>query len=96
MVNQGEKVGESMPTWFKPKRGGVVPQKRRLLKKMMFDYIVESIASLFQSCPLCKCTSGSALSTSNCSSSKLAQQQRSSHEKMSEKKKIIKDIFPYP
>ncbi|GMP46733.1 hypothetical protein CsSME_00014780 [Camellia sinensis var. sinensis] len=32
---------------FKPKKGSVIPAKRRLVKTMMFNCIVESIASLF-------------------------------------------------
>jgi hypothetical protein len=40
---------------FKPKNGSVIPAKRRLVKTMMFDYIVQSI-----SCLLCSCGSSSS------------------------------------
>ncbi|KAL7246129.1 hypothetical protein ACSBR2_001294 [Camellia fascicularis] len=35
---------------FKPKKGSVIPAKRRPVKTMMFDYIAQSMASLFCSC----------------------------------------------
>ncbi|KAJ0025977.1 hypothetical protein Pint_08070 [Pistacia integerrima] len=34
---------------FQSKRGSVFPEKKRLVKKLMFDKIVKSIASLFAS-----------------------------------------------
>ena len=43
----GEKmVGAEVEPWFKPKKGGLIPPKRKLVKKMMFDLIVKSIATL--------------------------------------------------
>ncbi|KAG2665851.1 hypothetical protein I3760_15G027300 [Carya illinoinensis] len=33
--------------WFKPKVGGLIPAKRRLVKRMMFDYIANSITRVF-------------------------------------------------
>ncbi|KAK7850713.1 hypothetical protein CFP56_043811 [Quercus suber] len=35
--------------WFTPKNGSVIPTKRRLVKTMMLDWIVQSIASLLRS-----------------------------------------------
>ncbi|KAL7246135.1 hypothetical protein ACSBR2_001300 [Camellia fascicularis] len=35
---------------FKPKKGSVIPAKRKLVKTMMFDCIAQSTASLFCSC----------------------------------------------
>ena len=32
--------------WFEPKKGSVIPPKRKLVKRMMLDYILNSIASL--------------------------------------------------
>ncbi|CAA2997216.1 Hypothetical predicted protein [Olea europaea subsp. europaea] len=32
---------------FKPKKGTVLPAKRRLVKRMVFDFIVQSIFSCF-------------------------------------------------
>ncbi|KAK9993768.1 hypothetical protein SO802_023471 [Lithocarpus litseifolius] len=58
---------------FTPKNGStVIPAKRRLVKTMMFDSIVKSIASLLRS--LCSSASGTpkaALSEKSSSSSKL-------------------------
>ncbi|GMN45502.1 hypothetical protein TIFTF001_014691 [Ficus carica] len=34
---------------FRGKRGGVIPAKRRLVKKMVLDSIVKSVASVFRS-----------------------------------------------
>ncbi|KAG2665850.1 hypothetical protein I3760_15G027200 [Carya illinoinensis] len=34
-------------TCFRTKRGGVIPAKKRLVKRMMWDYIVEYIGSVF-------------------------------------------------
>jgi hypothetical protein len=34
-------------TRFKPKRGGLIPPKRKSVKRMMFDSIVEDISSVF-------------------------------------------------
>ncbi|KAK9265339.1 hypothetical protein L1049_027254 [Liquidambar formosana] len=49
-MNLGEKVTEAkVEPWFKPKSGGIIPRKRKLVKRMIFDYLVESIASLFRS-----------------------------------------------
>ena len=39
-------VGAEVEPWFKPKKGGLIPPKRKLVKKMMFDLIVKSIATL--------------------------------------------------
>ncbi|KAK9265340.1 hypothetical protein L1049_027255 [Liquidambar formosana] len=44
----GEEVVEAKTEpWFKPKIGSVFPARRRLVKRMIFDYIVQSFASLF-------------------------------------------------
>lgn len=43
-LNPGEKRVEP---WFKPKKGSVIPAKRRLMKRLMFDSIVQSAVSLF-------------------------------------------------
>jgi hypothetical protein len=40
---------EVAPWYFKPKKGGIIPPKRKLVKKMMFDQIIKSIATLL--CP---------------------------------------------
>ena len=46
-LNINEKmVGAEVEPWFKPKKGGLIPPKRKLVKKMMFDLIVKSIATL--------------------------------------------------
>jgi len=39
---------EKVPLLFKPKKGGVMPPKRKLVKKMVFDSIVASIVSMFR------------------------------------------------
>ena len=44
---------EKLPLLFKPKKGGVIPPKRKLVKKMVFDSIVASIVSLFRSLVSC-------------------------------------------
>ncbi|KAJ8450339.1 hypothetical protein Cgig2_004796 [Carnegiea gigantea] len=44
---------EKLPLLFKPKKGGVIPPKRKLVKKMVFDSIVASIVSLFRSLASC-------------------------------------------
>ncbi|WKA09353.1 hypothetical protein VitviT2T_027010 [Vitis vinifera] len=48
--NPGEEVvGEPDSTprpWFEPKKGSVIPPKRKLVKRMMLDYILNSFASL--------------------------------------------------
>ncbi|CAK9176819.1 unnamed protein product [Ilex paraguariensis] len=54
VVNSGEPTTEP---WFKPKKGSVIPAKRRSVKKMMFDSMVQSVASLFQSFSFCFCGS---------------------------------------
>ncbi|KAL7246132.1 hypothetical protein ACSBR2_001297 [Camellia fascicularis] len=45
-----EVVEAKTEPFFKPKKGSVIPAKRRLVKTMMFDYIAQSMASLFCSC----------------------------------------------
>jgi hypothetical protein len=42
-----ELIGAVAETRFKPKRGGLIPPKRKTVKRMMFDSIVEDIASVF-------------------------------------------------
>jgi hypothetical protein len=48
-VEAGTKTG----SWFKPKKGSVFPRKKRLVKRMMFDYLVQSVSSLYSSCFFC-------------------------------------------
>ncbi|KAL9359109.1 hypothetical protein Peur_047232 [Populus x canadensis] len=48
-VEAGTKTG----SWFKPKKGSVFPRKKRLVKRMMFDYLVQSVSSLCSSCFFC-------------------------------------------
>ncbi|KAJ6939170.1 hypothetical protein NC651_005574 [Populus alba x Populus x berolinensis] len=45
-VEAGTKTG----SWFKPKKGSVFPRKKRLVKRMMFDYMAQSVSSLCSSC----------------------------------------------
>ncbi|KAL7263100.1 hypothetical protein ACSBR1_001308 [Camellia fascicularis] len=40
--------------WFNPKKGGLIPPKRKLVKTMMLECLLKSIGSMFQSC----CPSG--------------------------------------
>jgi hypothetical protein len=42
-------VGADVVPPVKPKKGGVIPPKRRSVKRMMFDSILQSIATLL--CP---------------------------------------------
>lgn len=42
-------VESKIEPWFKPKNGGVIPAKKRLIKRMMFECIVQWISSLFDS-----------------------------------------------
>ncbi|KAK9271031.1 hypothetical protein L1049_026620 [Liquidambar formosana] len=50
-LNPGEEVvGDVAKPWFKQKKGGVIPAKRRLVKRIMFDYLVQSFASFCCSC----------------------------------------------
>jgi hypothetical protein len=49
-VSMGKKmVGADIAPPSKPKKGGVIPPKRRLVKRMMFDPILQSIATFL--CP---------------------------------------------
>ncbi len=44
----GEKMaGAEVAPRFKSKKGGVIPPKRRLVKRMMFDSILQSILLFF-------------------------------------------------
>lgn len=45
---------------FKPKIGSVFPAKKRLVKRMMFDYILHSLANIF--CPSCSDTGSPSFS----------------------------------
>lgn len=45
-VEAGTKAG----SWFKPKKGSVFPRKKRLVKRMMFDYLVQSVGSVCSPC----------------------------------------------
>lgn len=46
-LNMDEKmVGAEVEPWFKPKKGGLIPPKRKLVKRMMFELMVKSIATL--------------------------------------------------
>jgi hypothetical protein len=46
--SMGDKmVGADVAPPFKPKKGGVIPPKRRLVKRMMFDSILQSILLFF-------------------------------------------------
>jgi hypothetical protein len=42
-----ELIGPKAETRFKPKPGGLIPPKKRSVKRMMFDYVVEHISSVF-------------------------------------------------
>ncbi|KAE8100518.1 hypothetical protein FH972_018413 [Carpinus fangiana] len=49
-LSMGEKmVGADVVPPFKSKKRGVIPPKRRLVKRMMLDYLLKSISTLF--CP---------------------------------------------
>jgi hypothetical protein len=49
-LRMGEKmVGADVVPPFKSKKGGVIPPKRRLVKRMMLDYLLKSISTLL--CP---------------------------------------------
>ncbi|KAF3436013.1 hypothetical protein FNV43_RR23105 [Rhamnella rubrinervis] len=52
-LNPTEEFGGTTPTepWFKPKAGSVFPVKKRLVKTMMFDYIVKSFRGFHFSPP---------------------------------------------
>lgn len=45
---RGDEV-EKVPFVLKPKKGSVIPPRRKLVKKMVLDSIVASVVSLFQS-----------------------------------------------
>lgn len=48
--NPGEEVvvaAKAVPPRFRPKKGGVIPPKRKLVKRMMFESILSFIGSLF-------------------------------------------------
>ncbi|KAG2663280.1 hypothetical protein I3760_16G020800, partial [Carya illinoinensis] len=82
-----EKPGERLlvkqnqnATWFTPNKGSVIPAKRRLVKRMMFDSIVQIITSLF--CSYGGSSSGVSITKSknySSSSSKVAAQPNSSY-----------------
>lgn len=38
--------GKDAAAWFKPKKGSVIPAKRRLVKRMMLNYLVVCLSSL--------------------------------------------------
>jgi len=40
---------EIVPLALKPKKGGIIPPRRKLVKKMVLDSIVGSIVSVFES-----------------------------------------------
>jgi len=42
-----ELIGPKAETPFKPKPGGLIPPKKRSVKRMMFDEFVEQISSVF-------------------------------------------------
>ena len=45
-LNPNEELARSKTEpWFKPKIGSVIPAKRRLVKRMMFDYILHIFLS---------------------------------------------------
>ncbi|KAG7941125.1 hypothetical protein I3843_16G023000 [Carya illinoinensis] len=72
-------VAKTQPC-FTPKKGSVIPAKRRLVKRMMFDSIVQIITSLFCSCG--GSSSGVSITKSknySSSSSKVAAQPNSSY-----------------
>jgi hypothetical protein len=56
-----ELIGAEAETRFKPKRtrGGLIPPKRKSVKRIIFDSIVEDISSVF-----CFCSSTSTSSSS--------------------------------
>ncbi|KAJ4700795.1 Filaggrin-2 like [Melia azedarach] len=46
----GRKMGRATTEpRFKPKKGSMIPSRRRLVKRMMFDELVQSLASVFGS-----------------------------------------------
>ena len=51
-INQSSKIWgdekEKMPLVLKPKKGRIIPPRRKLVKKMVFDSIVVSIISFLQ------------------------------------------------
>ncbi|CAK9140423.1 unnamed protein product, partial [Ilex paraguariensis] len=84
VVNSGEPTTEP---WFKPKKGSVIPAKRRSVKKMMLDTIVQSVACLFRSSSSL-CSSGIPLSE-NCGSSNMISPDTASKAKTDENKKTM-------
>ncbi|XVE60253.1 hypothetical protein DITRI_Ditri05aG0114100 [Diplodiscus trichospermus] len=47
---QAEQLGGGDEKTPKSKKWGVIPVKRRSVKRMMFDKIVRSVSSIFQAC----------------------------------------------
>lgn len=47
--NSGE-IGTKTEARFKPKKGSVFPKEKRSVKRMMFDYVVQSVGSVCSSC----------------------------------------------
>jgi hypothetical protein len=79
-----EPAGSKTQPWFKPKKGSVIPVERRLVKRMMLDWLVQSLSSR---------TSVSAASQSDNTkgASKKLPPSKSSNEK-----KTSKIIYPNP
>jgi hypothetical protein len=48
-LNSGE-IGTKTEAWFKPKKGSVFPKEKRSVKRMMFDFLVQSVGSVCSSC----------------------------------------------
>ncbi|KAE8100512.1 hypothetical protein FH972_018407 [Carpinus fangiana] len=78
-----EPAGSKTQPWFKPKHGSVIPAKRRSVKRMMFDWLVQSISGR-------PAVSGASQSNSANGCSKKFPLPKSSDEKKS------KTIYPNP
>jgi len=79
-----EPAGSKTQPWFKPKKGSVIPVKRRSVKRMMFDWLVQSLSS--------RTSVSGASQSNNTKGSKKFPPSKSSNEK----KITSKIIYPNP
>jgi hypothetical protein len=86
-----ELIGAVAETRFKPKRGGLIPPKRKTVKRMMFDSIVEDIASVF-----CFRQYSSSSAASQADSDKSRSHIKIAPPLDSSNAKNNKNVFPHP
>lgn len=65
-ANGGSGLAARIQPLFKAKKASVIPPRRKLVKRMMFDRLVQFVASLCSSAGACKSNNTTMTNTQKC------------------------------